>query len=55
MFEKKIIARISNGFGNQLFIYAASYAFSKSRKYDLLLDIKSVMKKLRKFNTTDHK
>ena len=55
MFEKKIIARISNGFGNQLFIYAASYAFSKSLKYDLLLDVKSGMKKLRKFNTRDHK
>ena len=46
MVEKKIIARISNGFGNQLFIYAASYAFSKSLNYNLYLDVKSGMKKL---------
>ena len=55
MVEKKIIARISNGFGNQLFIYAASYAFSKSLNYNLYLDVKSGMKKLKKFNNHDKK
>ena len=37
--NKKLISRISNGFGNQMFLYAASYALAKKNNYDLLLDI----------------
>ncbi len=37
--NKKLIPRISNGFGNQMFLYAASYALSKKNNYDLFLDI----------------
>ena len=55
MFEKKLITRISNGFGNQLFLYAASYAFSKSLNYKLLLDVKSGLKKLGKFKNENEK
>ena len=35
---KKIIARISNGFGNQMFMYASAYAFAKKMGYSLYLD-----------------
>ena len=38
MTKKKIICRISNGFGNQMFMYAASYSFSKQLNYKLFLD-----------------
>ncbi len=37
--NKKIISRISNGFGNQMFLYAASFALAKKNNYDLFLDI----------------
>ena len=37
--NKQLISRISNGFGNQMFLYAASYAFAKKNNYDLFLDI----------------
>ena len=39
--KKKLISRVSNGFGNQMFLYAASYAFAKKANYDLFLDIYS--------------
>lgn len=35
---KKIIARISNGFGNQMFVYASAYALAKKMHYELYLD-----------------
>ena len=38
MNKKKLICRISNGFGNQMFMYAASYSFSKQLNYKLFLD-----------------
>ena len=38
MTKKKLICRISNGFGNQMFMYAASYSFSKQLNYKLFLD-----------------
>ena len=36
--DKNLIVKISNGFGNQMFLYAAAYAFSKKLKYNLLID-----------------
>ena len=38
MNKKKLICRISNGFGNQMFMYSASYSFSKQLNYKLFLD-----------------
>ena len=37
--NKKLISRISNGFGNQMFLYATSYVLAKKNNYDLFLDI----------------
>ena len=37
--NKQLISRISNGFGNQMFLYAASYVYAKKNNYDLFLDI----------------
>ena len=39
--QNKLVARIANGFGNQMFNYAASYAFSKRLGYKLLVDNES--------------
>ena len=36
--NKFLIVKISNGFGNQMFLYAAAYAFSKKMGYELLID-----------------
>ena len=36
--EKKIIVRIANGFGNQLFLYATAFAFAKRLGYKLFVD-----------------
>ncbi|OUX45306.1 hypothetical protein CBE37_00010 [bacterium TMED277] len=44
---KKIIARISEGLGNQLFMYANAYALSKKLKYDLYIDNVTAYKKLK--------
>ena len=38
MTKKKLICRISNGFGNQMFMYAAAYSFAKQLNYTLFLD-----------------
>ncbi len=46
--NKNLIAKISNGFGNQMFLYAASYAFSKKMNYNLLLDVKTGINSLKK-------
>ena len=35
MTKKKLICRISNGFGNQMFMYAAAYSFAKQLNYTL--------------------
>ena len=35
---KKIITRISEGLGNQLFMYANAYALSKKLEYNLYID-----------------
>ena len=47
---KKIIARISNGFGNQMFLYAAAYSFSKKLNRKLELDIFSGLNSLTQKN-----
>lgn len=47
---KKIIARISNGFGNQMFLYSAAYAISKKLNRKLELDIFSGLNSLKKKN-----
>ena len=36
--NKNLIVKISNGFGNQMFLYASAYAFSKKLDYNLLID-----------------
>ena len=36
--NKNLIVKISNGFGNQMFLYAAAYAFAKKLNYNLLID-----------------
>jgi len=36
--KNKLIVEISEGFGNQLFMYAHAYALSKKLSYDLLID-----------------
>ena len=36
--SKKIIVRIAEGVGNQLFMYAHAYALSKKINYDLYID-----------------
>lgn len=43
---KKIIARISNGFGNQMFIYAAAFCLAKKLNRKLELDISSGLRSL---------
>lgn len=47
---KKIIARISNGFGNQMFLYAAAYSLSKKLNRKLELDIFSGLNSLKQKN-----
>ena len=38
---KKVIVRLANGLGNQLFIYAAAYAFAKKNNMKLIVDNES--------------
>ena len=35
---KKIIIRVAEGLGNQLFMYSNGFALSKENKYDLFID-----------------
>ena len=46
---KKIIVRIGNGLGNQLFTYAAAYSFAKKNNADLYVDDKSGFYKRNKY------
>ena len=41
--KNKLISRLSNGFGNQMFIYASSYSFAKQLNYEFFLDIHSAI------------
>ena len=36
--DKFLIVKIANGFGNQMFLYAAAYAFAKKMGYKILID-----------------
>ena len=36
--EKKIILRLSNGLGNQMFMYASAYSLAKKLNRKLLID-----------------
>ena len=38
---KKVIVRLGNGLGNQLFTYAAAYSFAKKNKAELYVDDES--------------
>ena len=44
---KKAILKISEGLGNQLFMYANAYAFSKKLNYKLFIDNISAYQKLK--------
>ena len=44
---KKSIVRISEGLGNQLFMYAHAYSFSKKLGYNLMIDPISAYRKLK--------
>ena len=47
--EKKLIVRIAEGLGNQLFMYANGYALSKDLNYVLYIDDKSGFIKTKNF------
>ena len=36
--KKSLIVQISEGFGNQLFMYANAFALSQDKKFNLLID-----------------
>ena len=44
---KKVIVKISEGLGNQLFMFANAYSFSKKMGYILYIDSKTGYKKLK--------
>ena len=39
--SKKLVVRIANGLGNQLFMYASAYSLAKQLDRELLIDEKS--------------
>ena len=45
--SKKIITRISNEIGNQLFMYASTFAIAKKLNRELLIDNESSFKSLK--------
>ena len=47
---KKVIVRLGNGLGNQLFTYAAAYSFAKRNNAELYIDDESgFYKNIREF------
>ena len=42
---KKVIVRLGNGLGNQLFTYAAAYSFAKKNNAKLFVDDESGLSK----------
>ena len=46
---KKVIVRLGNGLGNQLFIYAAAYSFAKRNNAELYVDDESGFYKRHKY------
>ena len=46
---KKVIVRLGNGLGNQLFTYAAAYSFAKKNNAELYVDDESGFHKRHKY------
>jgi hypothetical protein len=44
MTKNNLILRLSNGIGNQMFMYAAGYSFSKRLRRNFLIDNESAFK-----------
>ena len=52
---RKVIVRLGNGLGNQLFTYAAAYAFAKKNKARLYIDDESGFYKRYKYELHNFK
>ena len=47
--EKKIILRLSNGLGNQMFMYATAYSLAKRLNRKLIIDDETAFKARKKY------
>ena len=52
---RKVVVRLGNGLGNQLFTYAAAYAFAKKNKAELYIDDESGFYKRHKYELHNFK